>query len=531
MNTEIPELVSQQGKLHSLRLRLVLWYGTLLATALVCFAALILVLAMRYINQSVESEVQIQAGIASLAVYRKLSPYVPYWPNHLILPTIDTFRGPGVVVEIVDANRKIRYLSANDPSISIKLNAETMQTILHTNTPSWYTTTIEGSQVRVEALPIGVPLLNTSHVIVNSDGTLTNVGHPIGILLVAKSLSDTQSTLLLLQILLLLSGLVTLVGALISSWILAGRVLHPLADIVSIARAIVTSTARGTRIGNLSQRVRRPGGRDELVQVVDTFNAMLASLESATQVQRRFIADASHELRAPLTTIQGNLSFLQSHLDALPPKEAHTMLADAQAETIRLVGLVEQLLLLARADAKIDASLPTEELEGPREKMAGHALPVELDRVVLQLVRQLRGRMSVEGSKVKLEIGHIEPLHVPGDEESLRRVILILLDNALKYTAASDMPEKGRIVISLQHTDQQALLRISDSGIGIEPADLPHIFERFYRADRARSRQGTGLGLSIAQVLVEQLGGHIKATSTLGKGTTFSVILPLMKEA
>jgi two-component system OmpR family sensor kinase len=531
MNTTVPELLSQQGKLHSLRLRLVLWYGALLAVALLCFATLILALAIRYINQSVESEVQIQARIASLAVYHKLSPYDPYWPNHLTLPTIDNFRGPGVVVEIKDSNGNIRYLSANAPSISINLDTKTMQSVFKTQTPAWYTTTVESQQVRVEALPIGVPLLNSNRVVANQDGTLTNVGHPIGILLVAKSLSDTQSTLFLLQILLLLSGLVTLAGALSSSWIIAGRALHPLADIVSIARAIVTSTARGTRIGNLSQRVRRPGGRDELVQVVDTFNEMLDSLESATQVQRRFIADASHELRAPLTTIRGNLAFLQSHLNVLPPQEAHRMLADAQAETIRLVGLVEQLLLLARADAKIDASVQAQELEEASEKIARHALPVELDRVVLQLVRQLRGRLSGEGSKVKLEIGHIEPLHVPGDEESLRRVILILLDNALKYTAASDAAEKGHVVISLQHKDHQALLRISDSGIGIEPADLPHIFERFFRADRARSRQGTGLGLSIAQVLVEQLGGHITATSTPGKGSTFSVILPLKNEA
>jgi two-component system OmpR family sensor kinase len=530
MSPDDPELVTQQGKLHSLRLRLVLWYGALLALALLCFAALILVLTMSFINQSVESEVRVQARIASLAVYRKLSPLPPYWPTHLMLSTIDTFRGPGVVVEIVDTHRKIRYLSANDPSINIPLNAKTMQTILSSNSPAWYTATVESQQVRVEALPIGIPILNTNNVTVNQDGTLSKVGHPIGILLVAKSLSDTEATLFLLQILLLLSGLVTLAGALISSWIIASRVLHPLSGIVSTARAIATSTARGTRIGNLSQRVRRPGGHDELVQVVDTFNEMLASLESATQVQRRFIADASHELRAPLTTIQGNLAFLQSHLDDLPPREARTMLTDAQAETIRLVGLVEQLLLLARADAKIDTSLQAQQLEEASEKIARHTLPIELDRIVLQLVRQLRGRMSVEGSKVKLEVGRIEPLHVPGDEESMRRVILILLDNALKYTAASDTAGKGHVIISLEHNEQQAILRISDTGIGIEPADLPHIFERFYRADRARPRQGTGLGLSIAQVLVEQLGGHITATSTPGKGSTFSVIFPLMKE-
>lgn len=132
----------------------------------------------------------------------------------------------------------------------------------------------------------------------------------IGLLLVAKSLSDLDSTLLLLKSLLLFSGLATLSGMPVASWLIASRVLKPLTGIVTTAHAIVTSTAHGKRLGSLNQRVPHPSGRDELAQVVDTLNEMLASLESATRAQRRFAADASHELRAPLTTIQGNLAFL-----------------------------------------------------------------------------------------------------------------------------------------------------------------------------------------------------------------------------
>jgi len=260
---------------------------------------------------------------------------------------------------------------------------------------------------------------------------------------------------------------------------------------------------------------------------VETFNDMLTSLESATQAQRRFVADASHELRARLTTIQGNLAFLQRHLDELPADERHTMLADAYGETLRLAELVEELLLLARADASIDKSPGVQPVERVPEEIMRREPPVELDHTVLQLVRQLRSRLGVEGSKVQLEVGHIEPVRVRGDEENIRRVILILLDNALKYTQSSNEADVGRVIISLERTAGQAVLRVRDTGIGIEPADLPHIFERFYRADRARSRQGTGLGLSIAQTLVEQLGGYITAESTPGKGSTFSVWLPL----
>jgi signal transduction histidine kinase len=264
-----------------------------------------------------------------------------------------------------------------------------------------------------------------------------------------------------------------------------------------------------------------------MAQVVGTFNEMLASLESATHAQRRFVADASHELRAPLTTIQGNLAFLQRHLDELSPEERRSMLSDAHEETLRLAELVEELLLLARADAHVDTPPEAHELDTTGVEGTQKRPIVELDHAVLQLVRQLRRRLSIEGSTLKLEIGHIEPVRVSGDEENLRRVILILLDNALKYTPSNGEGEVGRVIVSLERTDGQAVLRVRDTGIGIDPADLPHIFERFYRADLARSRHGTGLGLPIAQTLVEQHGGHITAESTPGKGSTFSVWLPL----
>jgi len=204
------------------------------------------------------------------------------------------------------------------------------------------------------------------------------------------------------------------------------------------------------------------------------------------------------------------------------------MLADAHGETLRLAGLVEELLLLARADASVEtSSRGAQAMEPAAEERTRGTPPVELDRTVLQLVRQLRRRLDVEGSKLQLELGLISPVRVRGDEESLRRVMLILLDNAIKYTPIRDEEGASRVIVSLERSKGQAVLHVRDTGIGIDPADLPHIFERFYRADRARLRQGIGLGLSIAQTLVEQLGGRITAESTPGKGSTFSVWLPL----
>jgi two-component system OmpR family sensor kinase len=517
---------SDPGRPRSLRLRVLLWYGSLLVVALGVFAALILLLTTNALNQSVDSGVRTESRVVSATITSRLSSTPPYWPTQLSLPAVDTYRESGVVVEVVDAQGTVRYPFGNGTGRSLPISAETSRAVL-SGQSVWYTTTVEGEHVRVEAVPIRAPLAGTSGNRMNADGTQQGAGPVIGLLLVAKSLSDIDDALFLLQSLLLLAGLVTLAGTLAGSWILATRVLRPLADMVAAARAIAASTARGTRFGSLSQRLPRPRRRDEMGQVVDAFNEMLASLESATQAQRRFVADASHELRAPLTTIQGNLAFLQRHLEELPPEERRSMLADAHEETLRLANLVEELLLLARADASMDIPSSAEEGEARAEGRAEQQPPVELDHEVLQLVRQLRRRLAMEGSTLQLEIGHIEPVRVRGEEERLRRVALILLDNAIKYTPGSSEENKGRVTVSVERVEGQAVLRVRDTGIGIDPADMPHLFERFYRTDRARSSQGTGLGLPIAQTLVEQLSGHITAESTPGKGSTFSVWLPL----
>ena len=507
---------------RSLRLWLILWYGSLIAVALGFFALLFLFLTTDAIDQSVNSGLRTEARVAMLDVLHEVSGAPPYWPGQLSMRVVDTYRDPGAVVEVLDTQGQVRYLSTS--GTRIPLSNDTTRTVFAGQSPVSYDTRVDGQHVRVEALPIRAPVNGVSG---NANGVPTGNGPVIGVLLVAKSLSDVDTTMLLLRALLLLSGVVTLTGTLIASWLIATRVLHPISALAATARSIAASTVRGTRLGNLSQRVPQPRGHDELAQVVETFNEMLASLESATQAQRRFVADASHELRAPLTTIQGNLAFLQRHLDELLLEERHTMLADAHRETLRLAELVEELLLLARADANVDTSPGVQAVETVTEASTRSAPPVELDRAVLQLVRLLRRRLGVEGSKVQLEVGPISPVRVRGDEESLRRVMLILLDNAIKYTPSSGEADVGRVILSLERTSGQAVLRVHDTGIGIEPDDLPHIFERFYRADRARSRQGTGLGLSIAQTLVEQLGGRITAESTPGKGSTFSVWLPL----
>lgn len=520
----------------SLRLRLTLWYGGLVALALAILVVVVPLLATDAISRSVDDAVGAEARIAQIALSRELSSAAPYWPSQLTLTAVDTNRSPGVSVTVLDTQGQVRYRSTGG-NAPLPLPSSALRVVGTTQTV-WYTARVDGERVRVEASPIHAP--SAAPTLPPSPASSPANGPVVGTLLVGKSLSDVDATLRLLRTVLLLTGVIVLLGVLLGGWAIASQVLHPVAEIGLTARAIAAG-ARTRRISSLHRRIRRPPGDDELAQVVDTLNEMLAALDSSTAAQRRFVADASHELRAPLTTIQGNLAFLLRHADELPPDERRTMLADAHSEALRLARVVDDLLLLARADAGADSatitnapvSVPGTAAASPiasastGESLAVRAFaPVELDRVILQLVRQLRGRLYAEGSPLIIAIGSINPARVHADEETLRRIALILLDNAIKY-APTDTPEPGSITVSLERIDGQAILRVRDTGIGIEPDDLPHIFERFYRADRARGRQGTGLGLAIAHTLVERLGGRITVESTPGQGSTFSVIFPL----
>jgi len=282
--------------------------------------------------------------------------------------------------------------------------------------------------------------------------------------------------------------------AILGIWLVAGRALSPIARLTETARAIAASR-------DLSRRVTATG-RDELGLLATTFNEMLDSIETAYRLQQRFVADASHELRAPLTAILGNLDLLRRRRD-IPEEERQEALEEAQREAARLSRLVADLLALARADAGMPLVLR----------------PLDLDAVVLEAFKEARA-LSAEHEFV---LEPFEPVRVAGDGDRLKQLLLILLDNAIKYT-----PSGGRITVGLRGDGDRAEITVRDTGVGIPPEDLPHVFERFYRADPARSRDpgGTGLGLPIARWIVEQHEGDITLESEPGRGTTVRVLLP-----
>jgi two-component system OmpR family sensor kinase len=298
----------------------------------------------------------------------------------------------------------------------------------------------------------------------------------------------------LVPLLALLGTATTLVGG----WFVASRALRPVATLTETASTIADSR-------DFKRRVPVESPRDELGQLADTFNGMLASLEQAYQIQRRFVSDASHEMRAPLTAIQANLEIL-GHQATMTVSDRQEAVDEASRETYRLSRLVADLLALARADAGTVLK---------RQR-------VELDRVVLDVLRETR--LLAHGQRV--DVVDLVPILVEGDADRLKQLVLILVDNALKYT-----PPDGQVSLCLRRDGTSAEVTVADSGVGISVYDLPHLFERFYRADPARALDpsGTGLGLPIARWIAHQHGGEVVLTSTAGKGTTATVRLPIGK--
>lgn len=325
---------------------------------------------------------------------------------------------------------------------------------------------------------------------------VVTVDGPARYLVVASPLERVDASVARFRMLIALLTALGAAATLVVGWLIAGRALRPVATLTETAGGIARSR-------KFDRRVPVETRRDEMGTLAKTFNEMLGSLEEAYQAQKRFVADASHELRAPLTAIQGNLELLKRHPDK-PPAEQSEAVSEANREAERLAHLVADLLALARADAGVSLR---------RQR-------VELDRVLLDSFSAAKHLASGQS----IEIGALEPVLVEGDPDRLQELFLILLDNALRYT-----PADGRITLELRRKERAAEVTVRDTGVGIAPEDLPRVFERFYRADPARARDpgGTGLGLSIARWISEQHGGEIELKSEPGRGTTATVRLPL----
>lgn len=321
-------------------------------------------------------------------------------------------------------------------------------------------------------------------------------GEVVYIVQVARPLTERNRSLQALGTTLIAASLVTLLLAFGIGWVLSRITLQPIQRITQTAQEIGTER-------DFTRRVQHNGPADEVGQLATTFNAMLTRLQDAYQqvshtleMQRNFVADVSHELRTPLTTLRGNLGLLRRE-PPIPAEEQADILNDLVDESDRLIRLVNELLVLARADAGRSLAKET----------------VDVQPVLEETCRQI-GQLEPER---KISLSAAPGLTYTGDRDALKQVLIIALDNALKHSS-------GEINVSAEQKGAQVEIRVQDSGEGMPPEKLAHIFDRFFRGEDA-AEPGFGLGLAIARSLVEAQGGKIAMESEPGQGSTLIVNL------
>ncbi len=382
-------------------------------------------------------------------------------------------------VQISDARGNLIKQSAQLQLMGLNLDRKYLQTLLRERVQFSESKGARGGSIRF----INVPLYDAQ-----GQQYLLQIGFPLG------PIYDSMDQFV---IILAIWTPAVLALALLGGWLMARRTLRPVGEIAAAARQITAS--------NLALRIGVRGSNDELDQLAATFNQMIARLENSFDQIRQFTANVSHELRTPLTAMQG-----ETELALMSPSTGEDLRRTLESnleEISRMSRMVNDLLTLAQAEAgeiRLDFA------------------PVALDALAADLVDQMRPLAEEKG--VRLETGTTGRVVALGNEPRLRQLVLNLLDNAIKYT-----PAGGRIRVAVSLDDASAVFAVSDTGIGIPEDDLPRIFERFYRVDRARSKtvEGVGLGLSIAKWIVDAHGGQMKVYSTPGQGTTFRIQFPL----
>lgn len=386
------------------------------------------------------------------------------------------FAAPGIYVQVLDQEGRVFAHSSNLPEGQLPVRSGMIEEALAGQ--AGYATVPAGRErVRVLAHPIR-----------GQDGMM-------GVVLVGESLRLTDLTLRRMQQLLVIAAATSAMAALLGGWWLTGRALGPMAGVTHVARKIAET-------GQFERRIASPPAQDEIGELVATFNDMLSRLERTVVRQREFLADASHELRGPLMVIRGNLDLLK--LD-LPSEDRRESVREATEEVERMARLVSDLLFLSEVDAQ--------EVVQRR--------PVALDELVAEVLERAR---QVDGEAHHLRLERNDPVSVLGDRDRLRQLLWNLVENALRYT-----PAGGQVTFKLSSNGHVAEIAIADTGIGISAEHLPHVFERFYRVDRARSRTkgGTGLGLAIVKQVAEAHRGEVRVRSVPSEGSTFTVSLPI----
>lgn len=454
----------------SLRLRLTLLYSVFMGGILVVFGATVYLL----VNVILYNRVDAMLADVAREIARATTVDSRGGLNLVSLPQLDM--AASAYVQVWDSGG---HLISSSPSIGM-LNKPLNPAGLESGRTMYADSYFAGAHLRV----LTVPLKLRNRI--------------IGTLQVAASLTmvDAMRTNLLTTMALIAAIAVALV--MWGSWVVLGRALAPLQTIADTVDQI-------NKADDLSRRIpMHEGAQDDVAELVVSVNQTLERLESLFTSQQRFLADVSHELRTPLTVIKGNVDLMRKLKEA-----DEDLLNSIDQEAGRLNRLVSGLLMLAQAESG---------------KLPLNFSRVELDLLFTEVFTETR---VLAGNKVHVHLNQIDEAIVNGDRDRLKQVLLNLAANAIQYT-----PQGGEIFMSLSRVGEQARLIVRDTGPGIPVEDLPYIFDRFYRAEKSRTRStagGFGLGLSIAKWIVEQHGGQIKVESKEGEGTTFVIWLNVVR--
>jgi two-component system OmpR family sensor kinase len=461
----------------SIRSKLTAWYVLLLGIVLVLFSILLFFFLSKRLNESVDNSLTLSARIVARSTQINNSR-TPFPGLDLFF---DQFMGFGrdKSYKIYDGAGNIGSLSKNFDGSQFPLSDIAYLAALKGGT-SYETFFIANNHpIRVITMPV------------IKDGKLANFVQ------VGTSKKVVVDTLKNLKIILWTAvPAVLLLTALIGRFI-ARSALKPVAKITQTAKDIGSGA-------NLSQRIPVPEAKDEIGELALTFNSMMDRLESSFSQMRQFSSDASHELRTPLTVLKG-----QSELTLgkeRKPKEYQEVISSNLEEIQYMSKVLEDLFMLSKSD---------------ENQIALDCESVDLKSLIEEICRH--AEIIASEKNIKIIIAYLEKIQVYGDPVRLRQMIWNVIVNGIKYT----QPD-GEVKISLQEKKDIALIIIQDNGIGISNSDLPLIFNRFYRVDKARSREegGTGLGLSICKFIVDTHKGSIDIESKLGEGTKFKIKLP-----
>ena len=464
----------------SLRVRLTLYYTGVLALCLFLFVFGLYNLANLYLEQQTD-RMLVSTSLQVISGFQVIDDPV-HLNGEIVLPNVNVFSSPWVYLQVIDVKGNVVTKSLNLGEQTLPHDSRTIDAV-KAGSPVFTNSEADGETLRIYNSPI---------IIQGQLAAVLQVGRSqqmqrILVASIAKFLG-----LFSLLILALSAGL---------GFILARVALAPVERVTNVAAHI-------SETQDLGKRVEHQGPADEIGRLASTFNKMLErlasarrSLEEAYATQLRFVADVSHELRTPLTTIRGNLELLQ-RLDTGGDQEQKEILADAVSESGRMMRLVHNLLVIARAEAgrHIDKC------------------PVQLGQVVQAEVRlaPLLGETRFETEYLEL----LEQAVVAGSEDYLKQMLMILMDNAFKFT-----PPDGLITLAGLHQDGWWGIEVADTGPGIASKDLERIFDRFYQAGN-RASGGSGLGLAIAHWIATEHGGRIEVASEVGKGSRFTCWLP-----